>query len=58
MGGAIYGAVCAIRLAERLLRQAYDLRVLGERASSLCEAASLERSKRPAEECSRLQYDT
>ena len=58
MCSAIYGDVCAIRLAERLLRQADDLWMLGERTPSLCEAPSLERGKRPTKECSRLQDDT
>jgi hypothetical protein len=54
MCGAVYGNVYAVCLAERLLRQSHNLRVLGERTSSICEAASLERGKRSAEESSRL----
>ena len=53
MGGTIDGDVCAIRLVERLLRQADDFWVLGESASSLCEAAHPERDKGPAEESKR-----
>ena len=53
MGGAIYGDVCAIRLAERLLRQADDLWMLSERAPDMRETTNPKRGKRPAEESSR-----
>ena len=53
MGGAIYGDVCAIRLAERLLRQADNFWMLGESAPSLCETPRPERGKCPAEESNR-----
>ena len=53
MCGAIEGSVCAIRLAERLLRETNDLWMLGKSAPSMGETANPKRGKRPAEESSR-----
>jgi len=50
MSGAIYGGVCAVCLAQRLLRQADDLWMLGKSAPGMRETANPERGKRPAEE--------
>src|SRR5262245_534151 len=53
MGSAIYGGICAVRLAQRLLRQANNLWMLGKSALGMRETATPKRSKRPVEESSR-----